>query len=421
MSEIPIYNAAPVRNYVAIRNNPISFLTQLSRGKSPITSFKLLVFPYLLVNEPALIREALVEHPQTLIIEGGASAGLARLIGHGILTNHGEAWKKSRRSLQPLFQQKALERSIPILVNCIQESLDRWRHEFYTRPFLLNRELLALSFRIKGACLFRYAPGFDEAVQFADAIWTLQTAGATRYMSGLDYLPWLPLAIHRSVAEAKARLYAIGRSIQASNTRYAVDDILSLLFAGAESPANTVVWALKLLQENKTWLSHIKASGNAGPTVPLSEIEAFDTVSQVLGETMRLYPAGWAFERYASKTLSLGDYVIEKGSRLLFSPYLLHRNPAYWQKPLTFNPLRFTKSLAAEGVPKFAYLPFGAGPRSCLGSRLALLEMKLILKMLGAQCEWHFARTPETVPAQPWGSFKLRLRRPVSVSLRFTP
>jgi cytochrome P450 len=132
----------------------------------------------------------------------------------------------------------------------------------------------------------------------------------------------------------------------------------------------------------------------------------------IINEAMRLYPAGWAFERYARERVTLGGEPLEKGARLLFSPYLLHRNPRFWRDPERFDPLRFAKD-EKEVTAKYAYLPFGAGPRSCIGGRLAMHEMRIALGMMLAHCD--LSLEPSAAPLVADGSFKIRLSRPMMV------
>ena len=263
MQPIPSYNKTnPISTYFAVKNNPVAFLTSLSQEGHPIIKFSILGFSYYLVNEPELVQEALVKNPEALIIKGGASAGLARLIGHGILTNRGSNWRKSRTSLQPLFSQKAMEAAVPDTLTCIQEGFEHWQSKYMDRAFCLNRELLALSFRIKAVTLFKYDPSLEEAEHFADAVWTLQTEGVKRYMTGIDYLPWLPLKINKKVNAAITELFTLAKRICKTNPDYPADEITSLLFAGAESPANTLVWVMHMLKENPKWLDYLKQPQN---------------------------------------------------------------------------------------------------------------------------------------------------------------
>ena len=410
-----------LQNYSRVRSDPIAFLSEVNRECGDFARIDILTYRFYLVNDPALIREALVEKSDSLIIEGGASRGLARLIGDGILTNRGERWRESRTRLQPLFHQAALTTYLPVIAARVQESFDRWRTRFSGNPFSINRELLALSCRITCSTLFRYLPGFEEAEEFADAVWVLQSDGMKRFMSGGDYTPWLPLPQNLKVNRARDALIRLARRAVEHGAGQPLDEILSILFAGTESPVNTLCFALKLLEEHPHWQETLVAEqARNNPEAPFDDIESFNHLSQVISESARLYPAGWAFERYASEDVLLGGEAIQKGARLLFSPFLMHRNPRFWKDPLQFDPLRFSKGPnAVEGVPKFGYMPFGAGPRSCIGARLALAEMRIVLGMLLSQCRWKLVRDPAARKLEAEGSFKIRLSRPLLVTMEF--
>jgi len=397
----------PVQSYLAISKNPLEFLSHVQKTSGDFAEFRILGFRYCLVNEPQLIKEALVEKSDAFVIQGGASKGLARLIGNGILTNRGKNWKHSRQSLLPHFQQSAMEHWHSAIQSCVAESLARWKENFSDEPFLLNRELLALSFRIKCSTLFNSVSTFEEAEEFADAIWTLQLDGMIRYTNGIDFVPWLPLPLNRRVNSAVRTLSRIARRLE--TPEFPADEIRSLLFAGAESPANTICWALLLLSRNPEWIDRLFNQ----PPGHRRDSET-DVLAQILNEVMRLYPAGWAFERYAPQEFPLGGRTIRKRTRLMFSPFLLHRNSRHWPEPEKFDPSRFARGTAlSSGIPAFSFLPFGAGPRSCIGSRLAVSEMRTVLSAILNEVRLQIV----SPPPEPRGSFKIRLSQPLVVKM----
>jgi cytochrome P450 len=411
-----------LRNYLSIRKDQIGFLSGVLRDGGDIARFRLLAFPYVLVNDPALIREALVDKSESLVIRGGASAGLARLIGHGILTNRGGNWRASRTGLQPLFHQAAMKSYIPTIAARVEESLERWRAFGVDSPIDIQQELLALSFRITSSTLFGWLPSFEDAAEFAAAIRVLQLDGMERYMTGFDFAPWIPLPLNRRILRARSTLLRLAQSAAEHGGAQPVDEIRSIFFAGTESPANTICFALTLLEENPQWLAQIRdsARGAVGAVgaASLDELERFGPLAQVVSESLRLFPAGWAFERVAAEDVRLGGHPIRRGTRLLFSPFLLHRNRRFWREPERFDPERFAREpTVAEGVPKYGYLPFGAGPRSCIGMRLALAEMRIILGALVSRCRWRTQHIPGEKPLGAEGSFKIRLSRPLRVQI----
>lgn len=404
MRSEPYRDLGPFRMALAAQRDPLDFFTRVVNASGDFARIQVLSFRFYVVNDPELIREALIERSETMIIKGGASAGLARLIGHGILTNRGDDWRTSRRDLQPLFNQDLLDTYPAIIRELGQESIDRWKSEFSGRGVPLSREVLMLSFRIGSSALFRYLPTFMEAEAFADAMWVLQSDGMRSYLQGLGFVGGM-LPLGRRVSAAKRTFRKLAAKISANGSGHAVDEILSLLFAGTESPANTVVWAMKLVEDRP----ELRDAGDP------------ELQSRILAETLRLYPAGWAFERFATRDSPLGKEVVKKGSRLFFSPYLLHRNPRFWRDPGKFDPERFIAGAqsAPPGVPKYAYLPFGAGPRSCIGSRMAWLEMRILLEMFFAQCRWKIGHSPADRPPEPKGSFKIRFDRPLFAEMTF--
>ena len=408
-----------VQNYLAIRRDPIGFLSNIVREQGDFARFKLLTFPYVLVNEPALIREALVNQSDALIIRGGTSAGLARLIGHGILTNRGQEWQASRKALQPLFHGSAFEQYIRTIEVRVDESLARWRGQAPGTSVDIQHELLALSFRVMCSTLFRWLPTFDDASTFAAAMRILQTDGMNRYFMGGDLMPWWPSSRNRRIAGACSALRDLARSAATHATGLSVDEIRSLLFAGTESPVNTVCFALVLLEDHPEWLDRIRGTDRSGEAdrdgTPSA---ATDALTQVLCESLRLFPAGWAFERFATRDADLGGRPIRRGERLLFSPFLLHRNAGLWKDPERFDPTRFAADPGGNGaMHRQGYLPFGAGPRSCIGSRLALAEMRIVLNALARRCRWKTVRDADEQPLTAEGSFKIRLSRPHCIQL----
>lgn len=408
----------PLAAYLRIRRDPVEFFTQLLNTAGDLVRFRVLTLPYCLINDPVLVRQALVEHSEQIVIQGGVSRGLAKLIGDGILTNQGEAWRKSRTLLQPLFHQSVLSAHLPAMASLVQESFERWRQGHPSTAVPMHREMLALSYRIACSTLFHHVPAFSEAESFADAIWTLQRDGMDRHLSGGDYLPWLPRPQHLRVNRARRALARLGKVSLDEGRSPPLDEVLSLLFAGTESPVTTLCFALQLLEQHPSWRDRLVAE-----LQDIETPEAMDQhplLTQVVNESLRLFPAGWAFERYAATNVTLGEERIRRGTRLVFSPFHMHRTPRLWRHPDQFDPSRFSAAQSGpEALPRYAFMPFGAGPRSCIGSRLAMSEMRLVLGMFLRSCRWKIEHKEGEGPLRPEGAFKLRLSRPLHVRCDF--
>lgn len=409
-----------IGDYRRVTTDPVGFLADVARAHGDFVRIDFLNLRFYLVNDPALIHEALVEKSEALIIMGGVSRGLARLIGDGILTNRGERWRESRARLKPLFNQAALAAHTEGLVDRVKETLERWRTTFADEPVDLHRELLALSCRIECSVLFDYLPSFEQALSFADAIRVLQREGMDRFLAGGDLTPWLPTSRNRTIAGALATLARLALDINTHGSPQPVEEILSLLYAGTESPVTTLCFALAELEQHPDWHARLQEEVLAREEPdPFRGGTGAEVLDQVLNECLRLYPAGWAFERCAAEAVTLGGEPIAKGARLVFCPQLLHRSPKFWRDPDRFDPSRFAQGPNVEGVPKYGFLPFGAGPRSCIGSRLAMAQMRVVLRMIVSECRWRTEPRPDEPPLRPEGSFKLRLSQEPRVRVQF--
>jgi cytochrome P450 len=173
------------------------------------------------------------------------------------------------------------------------------------------------------------------------------------------------------------------------------DEVLSFLFAGHETTANSLAWCLHLLaahpEEQERLHAEVAALGRA-PTS--ADLPALPRCRRALDETLRLYPPAWWLERRAIADDTLGGFVVPAGTRVALSTWLTHRHPGFWEDPLRFDPDRFLPA-RAEGRHRYAYYPFAAGPRGCIGAASAMVILTLALTtILGA---WRV----HPVPARP--------------------
>jgi cytochrome P450 len=195
------------------------------------------------------------------------------------------------------------------------------------------------------------------------------------------------------------------------------DELMTLFFAAYEDPANALCWALSLLThhpeaENRLCAEIESVLHGCPPTY--EDLSALVYTGAVVDETLRLYPPTWSILRDTISDDLVGDYAIQSGSSVLVNIYLTHRLPEYWDEPYSFNPDRFLPENSA-GRPRYAYLPFGGGPRQCIGAALAVMQLKLTLAMLiQTYCyEWASA-----YPPPPNATHSLRPPRDVAVRLQ---
>ena len=202
----------------------------------------------------------------------------------------------------------------------------------------------------------------------------------------------------------------------AMSTRQVRDEVVTLLTAGHETTAITLSWTLYLLAQHpdiaKQLRNEVEAAANGGTMTPDALARA-PFLRAVVQESMRLYPPAWAIGREPRRDIELGGYHIKKGTQILLLPFITHRDGRFYDDPLTFRPSRW------EGdwkPPKYAYFPFGGGPRYCVGSNFAMMEAMMLLAMIVRR--WRFELVPDhpvelqpTVTLRPRFGIKATVRR----------
>jgi cytochrome P450 len=202
----------------------------------------------------------------------------------------------------------------------------------------------------------------------------------------------------------------------AMSERELIDEVMTLVVAGHETTASGLNWTWYLLSQHPEVDAKLHAELMAAPVdeAPgLGQMEALAYTHQVIDEALRLYPPGWLLSRRTIEADTLGGYTIPAGTSVMLSPYLLHRHPQYWKEPDAFRPERFAPEHEAER-PRFAYMPFAAGPRHCIGESLALYEMLMHLYKVARRYRLTYvADRPIELEAQ----INLRTRHPLFMKL----
>jgi cytochrome P450 len=178
------------------------------------------------------------------------------------------------------------------------------------------------------------------------------------------------------------------------------DEIITIIIAGHETVASALSWTWYLLASHPQVRDQIdmELASVLGNNEPVSnDIQRLDLTRAVIDEALRLYPPAWLITRKAVGDDNLGDYRIQAGALMIISPFLLHRSPEYWKNPQVFNPARFLGVAGAER-PRYAYIPFGGGPRMCIGNSFALLEARLILAMVAQRYRLRLAPGAAVLP-----------------------
>jgi enediyne biosynthesis protein E7 len=358
-----------------------------------------------------------------------------RALGDGLLTSEGELWRKQRKTIQPMFHQQRIASQAAVVAEEAARLVGRLRSHADAGPVDVTAEMTTLTLGVLGRTLLDADLGASESI--GRAFEAVQDQAMFEMVS-LGLVPmWVPLpkqlrfrkarkelhgVIDRLVAERHAcpdgdgddlvsRLVASTQDeTDAVTGRQRLhDELITLLLAGHETTASTLSWSLHLISQNPevSRRLHTEAINVLGDRLPVYEdLHRLTYTGMIIQEAMRLYPPVWILTRQALADDEIGGYHVPAGSDVLICPYTLHRHPAFWEAPHRFDPDRFHPEKGANR-PRYAYIPFGAGPRVCVGSNLGLLEATFVLSMIAR--ELRLTTAPgSTVTPEPMLSLRVR-------------
>jgi len=436
-----------LRMLIGLRRNPIGTWSRI-HYESPIVQGRGLLGDVTVVSVPDGVRHVLLDNAANYPKDDLQLRVLSPGLGNGLLTAEGEVWRRTRRTLAPLFTPRRIGGFVPQMRAGAERLARRVRRRGGTSADMME-EMTRVTFDILSHTLFSGgvvgdADDVNRALQRF-----FSTQGRIDPLDIVGAPDWLP-RIGRILARPSLRYFA--EQIRAMLTQRramlaagaAPDDILTALIlaadpetgqglseaeiganittfigAGHETTANTLTWALYLLSRAPDILERAEAEADA-LMLRADEIDDWAAAAPLLRavaeETMRLYPAAATLSRKALAEDRLAGRVVPAGSLVLVSPWLLHRHRTLWQDPELFVPERFLPG-ARERVDRFAYLPFGAGPRICIGMGFALQEMVIVLAHLLHAARFSFAgdRPPEPVQRV---TVKPDIGMPMRVTLR---
>ena len=354
-----------------------------------------------LVNHPDLAKHVLADNAANYH-KGIGLQEARRALGDGLLTSDGETWRRQRRTIQPVFQPKRMARQAAVVAAEV-DSLVR-RLAAHDGPVEVLHEMTGLTLGVLGKTLLdAELGGYDTLGHSFEAVQDQAMFEAVT----LSMVPqWVPLKkqLHfrtarddlRRIADelveqrlanpvengedVLSRLIASGSGDGVSRERMR-DELITLLLAGHETTASTLGWAFHLIDEHPEVGErlHAEATEVLGDRLPgHDDLRKLTFTGAVVEEVMRLYPPVWLLPRIAQADDEIGGYHVPAGSDVVVVPYTLHRHPEFWTDPERFDPGRFT---AAERPPRYAYIPFGAGPRFCIGNSLGVMEAVFVLAM----------------------------------------
>jgi cytochrome P450 len=426
--------------------DPLAFFTNLVRTYGDVVHVRMGGEQIFLLSDPRHIRDVLVTH-QRSFVKGRGLERAKRLLGNGLLTSEGAVHLRQRRLIQPAFHRDRIASYAAVMTDYANRVRTSWTDG---ADIDVAQEMMRLTLAIVGKTLFdtdveaRARDVGAAMTAVMESFWTLMLPFA-------DLIERLPIPRLRRTRAARAELDAIVYRMIAERRRSPGDrgDLLSMLLeaqdeeetggeradglstapapargmtdqqvrdealtiflAGHETTANALTWTWYLLSETPDVETRLheeidRVLGGRLPTV--ADIASLPFVEQVVTESMRLYPPAWIIGRRAIEAYPLDEYLLPVRSLVLISPYIVQRDARHFPEPDRFLPDRWTPELKAA-LPPFAYMPFGGGPRRCIGDSFAWMELVLVLSTIAQR--WRLRLVPGH-PVIPQASITLRTK-----------
>jgi cytochrome P450 len=412
--------------------NPLPFVTMMAREFGDIVHHRAGRQHIILLSHPDLIREVLVGDSQAFA-KSRVMQRTKVLLGEGLLTSEGEFHMRQRRLMQPAFHRQRLPGYGAIMVNAAARLREQWPSGV---AIDVHQEMMRLTVAIVAEALFSSVVD-TEAAEIGAAVTSLLNLFPFMVLPFSEWLEKLPIGPARKAARAVERLDAtIYRMIEARRANRArPDDLLTMLLeardtegdgggmtdrqlrdecmtlfvAGHETTAVALTWTWYLLSQHSEVEARLHAEidsvlGNRLPTT--DDFPRLVYTEMVLAESMRIFPPAWTLARTALQPLEIRGYRVPRGSLLMMSQWVMHRDPRYFPDPERFDPERWTRD-ARGARPKYSYFPFGGGPRQCIGEGFAWMEGVLLLATIAQR--WTMRLVPGH-PVEPQPRITLRPR-----------
>jgi cytochrome P450 len=402
------------------QRNQLAFITRLARDYGHIAGYSIMGYPLVCAARASAVRHVLIENARNFA-NREVYRSLVPLLGEGLLTIDGERHRRERRLVLPAFHKRRVESYAETMVAYTLDRIAGWRAG---QALDLASEMQQLTLAVVAQALFHVdlragsaelGRAFTETVDYLNRLTTLNWGSVA-----ID-LPFTPYGRFR---RAKAVLDAAVYELIAARRREERDagDVLSMLLAardedgsalgdtqirdhamtllaaGHDTTSNALAWTFYLLSEHPEERAKLLGEledvlGGRPPEV--ADLDRLPYLEQVVKESLRLYPPAWSMGRYALGEFELEGYRFAAGTLVFLAPWVTHRLPEYWSEPERFRPERF-----AEGEPRadFAYFPFGAGPRTCIGMPFAMLEARLLLATILQRFTPRLAPGAQVVP-----------------------
>lgn len=416
--------------------DPLGYFTGIVREYGDVVGLRIFNFRILLINHPDDIEDVLVNHPRKFI-KGRVLQANKRVFGRGLLTSEGDFWLRQRRLVQPAFHRARIAGYASTMVEYTERLMHEWQ-DGEERD--IHKEMMRLTLQIVGKTLFD-ADVEHDAQDVGKSLELLLELGAD-FRRTLFVPQWLPTptnvrkerairqiekVLYRMIAEKRASgrdagdllsmlLAAQDEDGSRMTDKQLRDEAITLFLAGHETTANALSWTWWLLAQNPAAEAKLHAELRtvlAGRAPSFDDLPKLVYANHIITESMRLYPPAWGTARTAIEDHEIAGYAVPKGSGVSFTQWTVHRDARWYDTPEEFRPERWEGDLLKR-IPRFAYFPFGGGPRQCIGNSFALMETALTLATIAQQYRF---RLVEGHPVVPLASITLRPRYGIRVTL----
>jgi cytochrome P450 len=409
----------------------LSFIERAQREYGDVVWMRFLYVPAIFLYHPDDVEYVLVTNSRNFIKSMSLRSNFfQRLVGNGLLTSQGEEWKRARRLSQPAFHRERVASYGDTMVDFTDRLTSKWP-DGETRD--IHRDMMRLTLEIVVQCLFSadVSPDVDEVGATLKELVRPFAAQATLKWILNNRLPTpahlrfhalakkIDNVVYRIIAERRASgedegdllsmlLAARDEDGSQMNDRQLRDEVMTLFLAGHETTAITLAWSWFLIgthpeAEKKFHAELDEVLGDRAPTA--ADLPRLKFTEQIAKECMRLYPPAYGLGREAINDCEIGGYRVPAGTQIFMFQWATQRDPRFYDEPLAFKPERWTEEFA-ERLPKYAYFPFGGGPRACIGVSFAMMEIILCLAAIGQKFRL------EIVPDHPVSIYPAMSLRP---------
>lgn len=428
------------REFMAFRRDRLAYVARAAERGMDVVEVELFTAKGHLyqINHPQLIEDVLITNDWNFV-KGQALASSKVVLGEGLITSEGELHRRQRRLVQPAFHSQRLAGYATSMVRCAIDHAASWRGG---ETVDIHEEMMRLTLMIVGETLFsadlrNASSGVGDSLKVALASFLRVNSPMAQFVA-----PYRKRAM-KVAAEARKKIVAVLQGIidehradpdkyddmlsmlmQASEgSQHMSDDLLldeslTLFLAGHETVANALSWMFYLLSQNPECEAKLRVELDAvlqGRAPALEDLQRLQYTTQCFKEALRIYPPVWVIVRDAVTAYRVADMDIPAGTLLLLSTFATHRDPRWWPEPLKYDPDRFGPDAAPR--PRFAFYPFGAGTRNCIGENFAMMEGVLLLATILQRWKMDF------LPGQKvemWPQITLRPKHPMHFRLAET-